>query len=93
MWAFIAHARHLKSEAMLSHSQISAKYLINFTPNCYALAVAVISAKLGSNAAGKYAKFFHVSPYGQFSSILHGLASRCNLVVVHILSFLFLRHW
>jgi len=44
-----------RHKAKLNHSQISA----NFTPNCFAEAVAVVSAKVGRNIAEKSAKFFH----------------------------------
>jgi len=54
----MAQARHLKM-AKLNHSQISAKYLITLTPNCFAWAAAVVSARLGNNIAEKCAKFSH----------------------------------
>ena len=56
--------------AKLNHSQISAKYLITLTPNCYAWAAAVVSARLGNNIAEKCAKFSHSAPFGQLNSIL-----------------------
>jgi len=58
----------LKAETKLNQSQISAKYLINFTPNCFAWAAAVISVELGSSIAEKFSKFFHLCA---IQSILH----------------------
>jgi len=48
----------LKVEAKLNHSQILAKYLINFTPNCFVQVAVVDSAELVNNIAGKSAKYF-----------------------------------
>jgi len=47
--------------------QISARYLINFTRNCFALALAVVIAKLG-DIAEQSAKSFH---FCAIWSILH----------------------
>jgi len=58
----------LKAETKLNQSQISAKYLINFTPNCFAWAAAVINVELGSSIAEKSSKFFHLCA---IQSILH----------------------
>ena len=51
---------HLWAEAKPDHSQISAKYLIIFTPNCFAWALAVVRAEFRNNNAKKSTKFFHL---------------------------------
>jgi len=56
MYACIAQVRHLKAEAKLNHSQISAKDLINFMPNNFLWAEAIVNAELGNNIAEKSAK-------------------------------------
>ena len=43
-------------------------HLINFTPNCFAWAAAVINVELGSSIAEKSSKFFHLCA---IQSILH----------------------
>jgi len=43
----------LSPEAKLNLSQISAKYLINNTPNCFVPDAAVVSAELGNSSAEK----------------------------------------
>jgi len=56
MLTIIAQARHLKAEAQVIRSQISAKYLINGTSNYFAWGTKVISARLETNTAKKSAK-------------------------------------
>ena len=46
------------SLALRCNLQISAKYLISFTPNYFVIAKAVVNTELGSSIAEKSAKFF-----------------------------------
>jgi len=68
MLTIIAQARHLKAEAQVIRSQISAKYLINGTSNYFAWGAKVISARLGTNTAKKSAKSSISEPLGQLNS-------------------------
>jgi len=69
MWAFTAQARDLKAEVNLNRSQISVKYLINFTTNCFVRAATVVSARtiLLRNLQNSSISV----PFGQLNSILH----------------------
>ena len=50
----------LSPEAKLNLSQISAKYLINNTPNCFVPDAAVVSVKLGNSSAEKSLFLHHL---------------------------------
>jgi len=50
----------LSPEAKLNLSQISAKYLINNTPNCFVPDVAVVSAELRKSSAEKSLFLHHL---------------------------------
>jgi len=50
----------LSPEAKLNLSQISAKYLINNTPNCFVPDAAVVSAELGNSSAEKSLFLHHL---------------------------------
>ena len=50
----------LSPEAKLNLLQISAKYLINNTPNCFVPDAAVVSAELGNSSAEKSLFLHHL---------------------------------
>lgn len=72
MLTITAQAKHLKAEAQVIRSQISANYLINGTSNYFAWGAKVISARLETNTAKKSAKSSISEPLGQLSSVQAG---------------------
>ena len=61
----------MKAETKLNRSQISAKDLINFMPNYFLWAEAIVNAELGNNIAEISAKNSLSVSHGQLNSILY----------------------